>query len=112
MQRFWTVALEAHSPDDLLPGAAGAAPAPAAPDKQRIICEFCECRLTIKGDAIEISDKAKTLRKQGETIESLRETIAAHLESITTITAARDAAVGQLQALQAEPTRSRSPFSR
>ena len=49
-------------------------PSPAPPVRRadHITCEFCQCTLAPSGEYIRLSDRAKELRDQGETIDRLR----------------------------------------
>jgi hypothetical protein len=47
-------------------------PAPR-PRERHITCEFCGCALAPNGDYLRLSDRAKELRAQGETIDGLKE---------------------------------------
>jgi len=44
--------------------------------RRRPVCEFCGCKLTSSGEVLEVSDKAKSFRRHGETIETHVATIA------------------------------------
>ncbi len=50
------------------------APEPRA--SRKLKCEFCECVLAVNGDVLQVSDRARRLRKADEEIESLEGTIA------------------------------------
>ena len=50
-------------------------PAPVPDGRRRIVCEFCECKLTNGGDVLEFSEKAKGFRKHSQTVEELNGTI-------------------------------------
>lgn len=72
MRAFWSVRAPLRFPDPLLPPddpAPDPRPAPGAPKK--IVCEFCACVLAPSGDYVSLSDRAKGLRAQEETISAL-----------------------------------------
>jgi hypothetical protein len=48
-----------------------------------VVCEFCECKLTRRGQVIEISGKAKDLRKLQDRIDKLDATGAEQADTIT-----------------------------
>lgn len=50
-------------------------PQPADDRAHKVKCEFCECILTPHGDVLRMSDKARELNRQGETIRELKEDI-------------------------------------
>jgi len=54
---------------DPLPAVGDPAPTPAPPRSSKPVCEYCECVLTPSGEVFKMSDRAKQLRRQGETIE-------------------------------------------
>lgn len=58
-------------PAEILPGNMPAQPPAPEPTRgaKNIACDFCECSLTPSGDFLKLSDKAKQLRDQGETLE-------------------------------------------
>lgn len=57
----------AADPVDPLPD-----PAPTPPARpRRTTCTFCECQLDHNGEYLRLSDRARTLRDQEETIRSL-----------------------------------------
>lgn len=80
-------------PDDLLPNE-NPVPAPSSVPTpgRRLRCEFCECPLAPNGDYMALSDKAKDLRRQSETIDKLKDTIAKLEAACADALAARDEA--------------------
>lgn len=58
------------NPESTIP----AAPLAVRDDSNRIVCEYCECRITKRGEIIEMGDKAKRFRKLVEENEKLQGT--------------------------------------
>lgn len=59
-------------------------PMPKGDDKPlSVTCEFCECKLTRRGQVIDISSKAKELRRLQDRIDKLEATSAEQAETIT-----------------------------
>lgn len=80
-------------PDDPLLPTDPPTPAPSGPTpNKKITCEFCGCTLAPNGDYIALSDKAKTLRQQSETIDKLKATIAERDAAVTSAERERDEA--------------------
>lgn len=81
-------------PDELIPGNTPALTPPPAPTsgKKSITCEFCNCTLSPNGDYIALSERAKELRGQSETIDRLKETIEQLQGSVRTAEQQRDEA--------------------
>ncbi len=48
-----------------------------------VVCEFCECKLTRRGQVIEISGKAKDLRRLQDRIDKVETTSGEQAETIT-----------------------------
>lgn len=91
-------------PTEQLPPTPNPAPSPSPASDKPITCQFCECLLTPRGHALELSDKARDYRDQKESIAQLRARIA-ELESLNTeVTRERDDA---RRALTAAPDQSR-----
>lgn len=67
---FGPLFLRMHEEDPTNVGG-GNPPAGGTPIKKDIQCEFCECTLTKGGEYLNLSDKAKKMRKSNETIENL-----------------------------------------
>lgn len=86
--RFWAVRFPLRFPDPLLPPddptPPPGGPPPSAPKK--IVCEFCACVLAPSGDYVSLSERAKGLRAQEETIAGLN-------DQIRELVAERDAAI-------------------
>jgi hypothetical protein len=63
------------SGDPLEESAGGASPAAITGRSERARCEFCECKLTTRGEVLEFSEKAKKLRKADEHLAELQGTL-------------------------------------
>lgn len=59
----------------------------AARPRPPILCEFCGSKLTRRGEVLEMSDKAKQLRRLQDTIDKLERTIADKDEQLARLTA-------------------------
>lgn len=80
-------------------------PSPEPARAHKVTCEFCECVLGPSGEYVSLSEKAKTLRKQSETIEALREELAEAARLQAETQRERDEARSQLA-----PKVKRGPF--
>lgn len=68
-------------PDELLPAPEPIAPAPRESDVYRT-CDFCGCKLTKRGEVMQLGEKAREFQKHDQAIEDRNARIAA-LESET-----------------------------
>jgi predicted RNase H-like nuclease (RuvC/YqgF family) len=48
-------------------------PADPTPKPRGVVCEFCECKLTAKGEVLQMSATAKEMRKLQDRVEALGE---------------------------------------
>lgn len=86
-------------PDPLLPNEPVIVPVAEIPPSTRrpkIVCECCGCELTPTGDAINISDKFRDLRTQGEKITALKAELDRVQGELSTATRERDEARAQI----------------
>jgi septal ring factor EnvC (AmiA/AmiB activator) len=61
-------------------------PMPKGDDKPTsVTCEFCECKLTRRGQVIDISEKAKSLRRLQDGNDKHEAKLAEQAERITTL---------------------------
>lgn len=67
---------------------ATADPMPNTPAAEHVSvrCEFCECKLTRKGQVIDISDKAKSLRRLQDGLDKSSQTIETQAAEIARLT--------------------------
>ena len=56
----------------LIPGDDETPPAPPAPGKAKLVCEFCSCQLTPVGDVLRMSDQAREFSKLAEQVRNLK----------------------------------------
>jgi hypothetical protein len=77
------------------------APDPSPRRRAPIVCEYCDCTLTPIGDVLKVSDKARTLRKQGDRID----TLLAEIEQAKTDLAAAKAEIQILRRPTETPAR-------
>lgn len=56
--------------DSIVPGESNTPPAPVKGAK--LECEFCSCQLTPAGDVLRMSDRAREINKDAETIRNLK----------------------------------------
>jgi hypothetical protein len=75
-------------PDDPLD--TNPAPPPPPPPPRRLVCEYCECQLSPKGEVMAMGAKAKEFRKHEEIVEGKDKEIARLQNEITALKAERD----------------------
>jgi hypothetical protein len=63
---------------------------PPSSRRSAIVCEFCECKLTASGDILKMSDRAKALRKQEDTIDGLTADVQRLTSELAAVTRERD----------------------
>lgn len=80
-------------PDDPLDTNVPPLPPPAS-TRQKIICEFCDCQVTPRGEVIVIGEKAKKFRKHEEIVEGKDAEIARLNAEISALKQERDALRG------------------
>lgn len=82
-------------------------PQPRDTAPSQINCRFCQCVLTPSGDYISLSERARELRDQGETISDLQADLAAKDGEITELNRLLDEAKSKIRALET-PTAKKS----
>lgn len=80
-----------------------APPAPHASSSSTVVCEFCKCQLTPKGDYISLSERAKKLRGQEDELETMRQQLAAAVSARDEALRERDDARAAAEAAKPDP---------
>lgn len=86
-------------------------PTPSPTGNRKIVCEYCKCQLTPNGEYLVLSDDAKRMRDQGETIARLKDELTAAAQLKATADRERDEARAALAAVTS-PKVERGPFGR
>jgi septal ring factor EnvC (AmiA/AmiB activator) len=79
-----------------------APPAPSDPKHEPLLCEFCESKLTRRGQVIDLSEKARVLRRQQDTIDKQGRTIEEQAAEVTRLSAELAEAKAALSKSQAD----------
>lgn len=91
-------------PGGILPNDPAPPPEPRPrPGVRRLTCEFCACECAPDGSYFQMSDRARSMRNQGEKIEKLD----AQIAELKSVIAERDRVIAELKA----PSSHSTPYS-
>jgi hypothetical protein len=80
-------------------------PTPLVPEPGYVKCDFCECRLTKRGQVYEVSEKAIVYRDEKETHRKAVIKLDEEIAALRTQLAAKDAEIATLKGSSTAPKR-------